>query len=69
MTPVNVFLTQTQRDHLVDEYLNKLATMGYDDLVDETYAELLHMKNPEFYSECLEFMPDCMNKLRALEIR
>ena len=69
MTTVNVFLTDNQRNFLTDSYLNQLTKLGYTDLLEDAYDSLVHMKNPEFYNECLEFMPDCMNELRTYEIR
>lgn len=65
---VNVFLTDNQRNWLLDEYLNQLATVDAT-LIDDAHEELIHMKNPEFYDECREFMPHCMQELKATGIR
>ena len=67
-TMVNVFLTTTQRNWLVDEYTNQLARID-DSIIDEAYDELIHMKNPQFFTECKEFMPTCMVEMKNAGIR
>jgi hypothetical protein len=68
MTKVNVYLTMPQREWLIDQYITKLDKIDCS-LCDDVYPELVHMKNPELYSECKEFMPDCMVKLSKTGIR
>ena len=65
---VNVFLTDNQRNWLIDEYLNQLSKVD-SSLIDDAHDELTHMKNPEFYAECKEFMPLCMYDMKAQGIR
>ena len=65
---VSIFLTQPQRDWLVNEYLTKLERID-SSIVDEAYNELIHMKNPEFFEECKSFMPLCIQELKSLAIR
>jgi hypothetical protein len=62
---VNAWLTNNQRNWLVDEYLNRVPS----DMVDEVHHALVHMKNHQFYQECKEFMPLCMQELRDAGIR
>ena len=68
MTMVNAWLTDPQRNWLVNEYLNKLTSVDVT-LIDDAYTALVHMKNPEFYRECKEFMPTCMQEMRDAGIR
>ena len=67
-TMVNAWLTNPQRKWLLDEYLNKLTNIDIT-LVDDAYAALTHMKNHQFFNECKEFMPTCMQELRDAGIR
>ena len=66
---VNVFLTDNQRNWLLDEYLNKLVTIGEEQLIDDCTDILTHMKNHEFYEECLSFMPTCMYDMSQQGVR
>jgi hypothetical protein len=65
---VSIFLTQPQRDWLVNAYLTQLSQID-SSIVDDAFEELIHMKNPEFFEECKSFMPGCMQELKALCIR
>ena len=65
---VSIFLTQPQRDWLVDAYLTQLEKIDAS-ILDDAYDALIHMKNPEFFEECKSFMPGCMQELKALSIR
>ena len=66
---VNVFLTDNQRNWLIDEYLNKLVDIGESQLIDDCTDILNHMRNPEFYAECLSFMPTCMSDMATQNVR
>ena len=48
-TMVNAWLTNPQREWLLDEYLNKLSNIDIT-LVDDAYAALTHMKNHQFFN-------------------
>jgi DNA-directed RNA polymerase subunit F len=65
---VNAWLTDSQRNWLMDEYLNKLSVVDMS-LIEEAHDQLIHMRNHQFYAECKEFMPTCMQELRDAGIR
>lgn len=58
------YLTKNQRTWLIDKYCSKISQID-DSLTDECFVELTHMKNPDLYNECKEFMFGCMHQMKV----
>ena len=66
---VNIFLTHAQREFLLDSFCSKLDSIDPTFPMEELVETMSVMNNPEFYKECVEFIPEELIKLHHSTLR
>lgn len=57
----STYLTKTQREALIEEYLEcEEEVLDGDQCSEETRTRLSSLNNTELIEECRAFMPDCI---------
>lgn len=57
----STYLTKTQRENLINEYIEcEEMVMDGNQFSEQTREELSKLSNTELIKECCDFMPECL---------